>query len=44
MSRWGRDPEEIDLEIADAVGNDEDVVEHFRALTRARGFHGGTDD
>jgi hypothetical protein len=36
--KYGRSPEEIRLEIADAVGSDEDVVEHFRQLTRARGW------
>lgn len=41
MARSGRDPDEIRLEIADAVGNGEDVIEHFRRLTRARGWSRG---
>jgi len=36
MGRYGRDPDEIRLEIADAIGNGEDVIEHFRRLERAR--------
>jgi len=38
MSRYGRTPEQIRLEIAHAIGNGQDVVEHFRALTRAQGW------
>lgn len=41
MSEYGRDAEEIKLEIADAVGNGEGVVEHFRRLARARGWSRG---
>lgn len=31
------------LEVADAAANDECVAEHFRQLTRARGWNGGKD-
>jgi len=41
MGRYGRDAEEIRLETADAIGNVEDVIEHFRTLSKARGWTDG---
>jgi hypothetical protein len=40
MSRYGRSREEIDLDIAYAVGEGMDVVEYLRQQHRARGWNG----
>jgi hypothetical protein len=38
MSRYGRSADERRLEIAYAIGQGRDIVEHFRSLARARGW------
>ena len=38
MSRWNREPDEIRTDIAYAVGEDLDVVEHLRDRHHAEGW------
>jgi len=44
MSKWGRSDEERALEIAYAIGNGIDPIEHLQHLTRARGWTDGEND
>lgn len=40
MSRYGRDTDEIDLDIAYAVGEGMDVLEYLREQHHVRGWNG----
>lgn len=44
MSRYGRDTDEIQLDIADALGHDHDVIEYLNRQHRARGWTGPEED
>lgn len=44
MGSYTRSAEEHRLELAYAIGNGIDPIEHFRNLTRAEGWTGGDDD
>lgn len=44
MSKWSRSPEATKADIAYAVGEDIDVIEHLKQQHHARGWNGGVHE